>query len=178
MTPDTRNEPYNRNEPYKPQLELLDPSAVSIEREPGEGLRLSIGEGDWQRVEARLLFPLTPTEKMVAFLDSSERLVGTLRSPDELNPESARILEEELREQYFRPVILKVSRLVKRLGLIEMDTLTDAGPRLIRFRSAREDIRELNPGRFLLTDAAGDRYELPCLDALDNTSKALWHNLV
>jgi hypothetical protein len=166
------------DEPYRPDLDLLDPAAVRVEREPGEGLRLTIGDNDWTRVEARLLFPLTPTEKMVAFLDSSERLVGTIRSPDELEPSSARVLEEELREQYFRPVILKISRLVKRLGLIEMETLTDAGPRLIRFRSAREDIRELNPGRFLLTDAAGDRYELPCLDALDNTSKALWHNLV
>ncbi|MCA1595491.1 MAG: DUF1854 domain-containing protein [Chloroflexi bacterium] len=164
--------------PYFPSAEFLPPDEVSVARTPGGQIVLTTADGETTDVRIVQVFPLNPTDRMVAFLSTDDRCLGTLKDYREIEGRSARVVEEELSQQYFQPAILKIRSLKKRFGLIEMEIDTEAGSRLVRFRSARDDIRELGPGRYLLTDATGNRYELPCLDAVDDSTRSLWHNLV
>lgn len=164
--------------PQVPSAEFLAPEHVCVTDGKGAGLAVQIEEERWPEVQVRRVFPLNPTDRMIVFLTPDEQYIGTLEDYHQLKPDSRGLVQRELEQQYFRPVILQVNGLRKRFGMIEMDVTTEAGARLIRFRSPRDDIRELGPGRFLLTDATGNRYELPCLEALDDKSRKFWGNLV
>jgi len=160
------------------EAEFLLAQSVSVRRLPGGELLLLAAGRRWENASVRMVFPLTQTERMLAFTGPEDEYLGTVRDFHELDVDSRRVIQDELAQSYFRPNILRILRLRKRFGLVEMDAVTSAGPRLIRFRSPRDDIRELGPGRYLLTDATGNRFEIPCLETLDDPSRALWHNLV
>jgi len=168
----------NADAPFSPLGEFLDPGDLRVERTPDGRITVQSRDERWPDAQLRLPFPLTQTDRMVAFLGPDEEYLGTVRDFHELDPLSRRVVEEELGQTYFQPAIVRIQSLKKRLGLNEMLVITEAGPRLIRFRSARDDIREIGPGHYLLTDAAGNRFEIPCVEALDEPSRRLWHNLV
>jgi hypothetical protein len=161
-----------------PPAEFLDPGETRVRRGAAGALEGSISGEPWVEVKLRLAFPLTRTERMLAFFTTEDRYLGTLRDYEQLGEAARHTIEDELAEQYFQPTIIRITGLRKRYGMVEMNVVTDSGEKLIRFRSPRDDIREVGPGHYLLTDATGNRYEAPCLDAMDSASQAFWHNLV
>ena len=161
-----------------PSAGFLEPASVQVTRNAGGGIIVRVDERPSTVGSMRLAFPLSPTERMIAFFDADDQYVGTLRDYHDLDTESRNAVEDELGQQYFRPSITKINSVRKRYGMIEIELSTDAGDRLLRLRSPRDDIRELSPGRFMLTDVTGNRYEIPCLAVLGESSRKLWHNLV
>jgi hypothetical protein len=74
------------------------------------------------------------------------------------------------------PVVMRIEVVKERFGTVEWAVETTRGPRKFTMRNLRENIVQPSPGRYVLSDVDGTRYDVPDLEKLDAKSRAhLWH---
>lgn len=122
-------------------------------------------------VEPVRCFPLTHPDEHISLLDVEGREVLRIAALRELADEPRQLLEQELAEREFSPVIRRI------LGAgaavpCRWDVETDRGA--TRFQIDSEDeIRRLPNGTIILTDANGIRFRIPKVEDLDASSRAI-----
>ena len=163
------------HEPVKvtDELEFLDPSQVSIERNAFEELVVQLPDGTtYTKVEAVRSFPINETIRYIALLDSEGDEIGIVEDVRKLTPKSRDVLMEELQKRYFMPKITKINSLDGQFGITQWEVETTQGDVEFGMRT-RYDIVTLENGRVLIKDADGNRYEIENYNKLDPKSIAL-----
>ena len=152
---------------------FLDLSKTRFERAPDGTLRVMIEDQLCAlRVEALRAFPLSHPRENIVLRDGADKTIGTLRALDEL-PEPAKTwLEEQLERRYFLPQVTAIYGILERFGSSVWDLETDRGRVTASTRQMHEALHEVEPNRFLITDAEGNRYEIRDVRALDSDSRA------
>ncbi|MDE0044039.1 MAG: DUF1854 domain-containing protein [Candidatus Poribacteria bacterium] len=149
----------------------LNPEKVLLFRSPMGSPRLEIrGEVCYPRVTFRRILPLSDPEHYISFGVGDEVEIGIIVDPSELNPESRKIVREELDKRYFTPVITKIRRVKERFGVHEWDTDTSRGRTIFSVQGLHQNIKQVPPARILITDVRGNRYDLPDYRKLDPDS--------
>jgi len=161
------------------ELEYLDPKKIDFSRR-GDALVLTIeGDRSYLKVRAVRAFPLTEPNEFIGFMDSiSGRDIGVIRSLCELDCPTRKMIKCDLEKRYFIPRILKIDQAKKEFGTVYWDVDTDRGRRQFVMRGIRDSIHEIEPGRYLVIDIDGNRFEVPRLDELDARSQACWDRLI
>ena len=178
MPTDTENtvNPVGTSGPaHEQDLLLLDAKKMRLFRTGGSAVRMTIegldalgADRSYVRVQIARAFPLSQPDRYIGFRDAQDKDIGLLIAPDGLDPESRRILDEEMERRYFLPVILRVNQIKDEFGAIFFNVDTDKGPRTFYLRQLRESVYRL-PGtdRVLITDTDGNRYDIPDVTRLD-----------
>ncbi len=164
-----------------PSLKNIDvfggKTVQQVERDRTGQLVVRLDETEEPFVNAQVLrcFPWSLPDEYISIRDADEKELVLLRSLDELDEDSRRIVREELEDKMFSPKIQKVLSFKHEFGVASVRALTDRGEVTFQIRS-RDDVRLLSPTRALFRDADGNTYELPDLDLLDPPSqKKLQH---
>lgn len=156
---------------------------------PGSSLRASRAEGaDNLRVEiafercivdciVRRSFPLSKPTEFLSIQEGDGKEIGVLRSLDELDNESRKLIEHELDRRYFTPEILQLRALKQEGGMWTFDVVTSRGATQFYVRNWRDSSHEVSPGRFVIQSVDGQRFEVPNFDALDTRSQTLIEQL-
>jgi hypothetical protein len=153
-------------------LRYLDPQRLRFAHH-GARLRLVIeGECCYRQVTIYRAFPLSQPERYLSVRDGDGGEVGIVVDAALLDAESRRALELELERRYMAPVISRVLRVKERFGTVEWLVETDRGICAFTTRNLREHNVQPAPGRYLLSDVDGNRYDLPDITALDGASQA------
>jgi hypothetical protein len=154
-------------------FDYLDLTKTHFEHAPDGTLRVVI-EGDkcGLRVEARRAFPLSHDREHISLSDGAGNEVGVLRALDELTQPARGWIEELLERRYFLPQVLVIHGITERFGSSVWDLETDRGRVTVSTRQMHESVHEVEPNRFLITDAENNRYEIKDLRALDEKSQA------
>jgi hypothetical protein len=97
---------------------------------------------------------------------------GLLRNWRKLDPESRRLVEEELARRYLYPRLRRIISLQDYSGTQVCVFETDRGIREVTLRDVRDNVVYLGPNRVLITDAENNRYDVPDIAALDRLSRA------
>lgn len=157
------------------QFPYLNPATTQISTAPDGTLRVVV-DGDCcaDGVEVLRAFPLRHAAEYIVLRDSGGRQIGVLRRLDDFDAATRALLEERLRAHYFLPQISAIRGVHERFGSSVWDMETNRGPCSASMGPINEALTEVEPGRFLLTDVEGTRYEIRNLDALDATSRALF----
>jgi hypothetical protein len=150
----------------------FDPQALSFRRDDWGCLLLQApGLEKPIIVEPVRCFPLTHPEEHVSLLDDTGREVLRIASLNELTGESRRLLEKELAEREFSPIIQRILEAGAAVPC-NWDVETDRG--VTRFQIDSEDeIRRLPNGAIILTDANGIRFRIPNVEDLDANSRTI-----
>lgn len=156
-----------------PELQILDPRRLCFQRH-GATLRLTVeGECSYLRATARRAFPLSAPDGHISVRDGQRGEIGVIVDPRELDDASRGALEEELARRYVIPIITRVISVKERFGTVDWTIETDRGMRTFTTRNLREDVVKPSPGRYLLTDVDGNRYDTADISALDSASRAM-----
>jgi len=155
------------------EFEYLDPAKTRFETAPDGTLRVTV-EGDCcaMRVEARRAFPLKYPGEQIVLRDGGGREFGIVHRLADLPGEARSLLEAQLRRHYFLPQVTAIHAVTERFGSSVWDVETDRGSRQISMGQINEAIAEVEPGRYLLTDVEGNRYEIKNFADLDPDSRA------
>jgi hypothetical protein len=123
-------------------------------------------------VEPVRAFPLSDPGRWISLCDGHGREIFAVQSLAELDPAIRRVLEEELAQREFVPVIRKIVRVSGETSPCDWDVETDRGA--TRFTlDTEDDVRRLGPHRVLITDARKLRYQVPDTRALDAASRRI-----
>ena len=154
------------------KLRFLDPEKVKFFR-ASDALRVII-EGDkcCLRVVPMRSFPISMRDRYISLRDMEGNELGVIKDPNELDKDSRKLLEEEIRKRYFTPVIHKISSLRDKFGVVEWEVETDRGVKKFMTRSLHDSLKETDTG-FIITDMENNRYEIRDHSDLDPRSAAI-----
>ena len=153
------------------ELVFLDPGKLHFFRH-GAALRLTI-EADRSVLSATVLraFPLSEPRRFLSVRDGGGKELGMLADLAALNAEDRALVESELERRYLVPVIKRVASVKERFGTVEWEMETDRGRCTFTTRNLRENVITPAPGRVILSDVDGNRYDVPNMDQLDAASR-------
>jgi hypothetical protein len=117
-------------------------------------------------------FPLSAPEAGISIVDTRGHEVMWLDSLDELPAPARAVLEDELRQREFRPVIERIGAVSTFATPSVWTVETDRGATRFTLK-AEEDIRRLQGARLLITSEDGVCYEIRDRWALDRASRRL-----
>ena len=154
-------------------LRHLEPAAVRITCEAGVLCVTVSGEPPYRKVRILRVAPLTSPERYFSLRDEADWEIGVLRGLKGLDDGSRRLAEAEIARRYVLPRILRIRKSRERFEIVEWDVETDRGRRRVLTRDLRQSLLEPTPGRCILTDVDGNRYDVPDISALDEHSRSL-----
>ena len=140
----------------------------------GVTLRLTV-EDDRSYLKVSILraFPLSEPHGFLSVRDSENKEVGLIVDPADLDVENRRLVDAELERRYLVPRVIRIVAAKERFGTVDWTVETNRG--LCRFttRNLRENVQRPNPGRIILNDVDGNRYDIRNLDELSLASQEL-----
>lgn len=140
----------------------------------GVTLRLTVEEDrSYLKVSVLRAFPLSEPRRFLSVRDSENKEIGLILNPAELDVENRRLVDEEVERRYLVPSVTHIVGAKERFGTVDWTVETNRG--LCRFttRNLRENVQRPSPGRIILNDVDGNRYDIRNLDDLSLASQEL-----
>lgn len=160
-----------KQEPFRAEISLLDPTQIELDRDEHGWLRLRLQGQVFENVQPVRCFTHTWRDQFISLCDAEGKEIGLIEEVEALSPPSRQMLEEELEKRYFVPEILRIHRLTSRYGVTSWQVETDRGRRDFQVQS-RDDVRWLPQGLILITDIDGNRFRITSRSRLDPRSRA------
>jgi hypothetical protein len=123
-------------------------------------------------VEPVRTFPLSDPDRWIVLCDAEGREVVCLDSLDSLGPEPRALVEAELAQREFMPVIRRIVHVSGDGAPSHWDVETDRGTTRFTLDS-EDDVRRLGAHSVVITDARKVRYMVRDIRALDSHSRRL-----
>lgn len=166
----------NPSQPKEPlTLRYLDPHQVKVFRDADGRLYATIAD-ECTVLSPRFLraCPLSDPDRYLAIRgpEPNGKEFGILRQWRRLDPDSRRLVQAELERRYLHATVKRIISLKDYSGVQLCVLDTDRGVCEITLRDVRDNAIYLGNTRVLITDAEGNRYDVPNLNALDRASRA------
>ncbi|MFN0051542.1 MAG: DUF1854 domain-containing protein [Planctomycetales bacterium] len=117
-------------------------------------------------------FPFSAPQEWICFVDAHGHEVGSITNLDELTQETRRLLEADLAQREFIPIIQHIFEVSPGAEPTQWRVQTDRGE--TSFELANEDnVRRLPPHGALVVDAHGVRFRIMDIDRLDAHSRRI-----
>ncbi len=171
---ESRTDPLEARHGLAGGSQTLDPSRVHITRGPLGEFRCEIEDDrSYLNCRASRCFPLSGRDRYVALFDGLKGEIGVLEDMRGLDEESRGLVAEMLDRRYFIPVISRVKSIREEFGVVYWSVETSAGPRDFVCRGMRDSLQSLSDARVLVTDADGNRFEIPDYTVLSKSAQAI-----
>ncbi len=139
-----------------------------FERTEGGFINLTFDGVTYERVKVVRLFPFTDANKYISIRQNDEkaREIGIIEDMDELDDDTRSMLEEQLRLNYFTPVIEKIYNIKDEYGYAYFHVKTDKGECKFAINMASNAVTKLSDSRLIITDLDENRFEIRDVNAL------------
>jgi hypothetical protein len=161
------------------ELLYLDPHRIRFGYD-GENLVFIDSDGTYYpRVTLRRSFPLSAENSYILVrlpdMDMERgKELGIIQDSQELDEESFKAVQRELRLHYLVPTIQNINGIHEEFGFLYWSVETDRGHKDFIMRdSIIGSTRQVSPGRWLIIDINQTRYEVHDLEKLDTNSQEL-----
>lgn len=167
------NSSSNQSSSESFDLRIFDPKQIRLFRVAGVTRLTWENQRSWIKVNVARAFPISNPNRYIGFLDGNGKDIGLIIDPGQLDPESRRVLEEELELRYFVPTVERVLSVREEFGTIYWHVVTNRGEKEIIVRNLRDNLQELPNLRVIITDVDGNRFEFPDVNRLDRKSQTI-----
>ena len=135
-------------------------------------LTLENGE-NFEKLEPRRLFPISRIDQYITLLDEDGKEVAIIRNFQNLDEESAKIVQQSIDNYYLVPNILRIYSVIDKSGTLVWETETNRGFKRLEIRDRNHDVKVYKDGRLRIRDADDNRYIIEDYQKLDKHSKYL-----
>jgi len=155
------------------QLIFLNPKKLHFFKH-GATLRLTIEDDrSFPKIGVLRAFPLSHRNRFFSVRDGGENEIGLIVNPTDLSAENQNLIDEDLQRRYFVPSVKKIVSAKERFGTVDWTVETDRGPCHFTTQNLRENVQRPAPGRIILNDVDGNRYDIRNVDELSRESQEL-----
>ncbi len=140
----------------------------------GVTLRLTVDE-DRSHLKVSVLraFPLSEPSSFLSVRDGANEEVGMIVDPAGLSDENRKLVDEDLARRYFVPAVQRILSAKEHFGTVDWEIETDRGVCRLTTRNLGENVQRPAPGRIILSDVDGNRYDIRNIVELDLNSQQL-----
>jgi hypothetical protein len=149
---------------------LLSDTCTFERREHGVLVMRGPDKAPARRVVVRRMFPVSHPSELISVLDGEETEVGVIEDLAAFPHAVRKLIEDELDQHYFVPVITEVRSIKLEFGFFRWNTVTTAGEREFYVKGRTENIRRQGGNRLIITAVDNCRYEIPDFTRLSKPS--------
>ncbi len=157
---------------------FFPPNTTKFERTAGGVVKLWVeGVGEFSKVILRRLFPLTNPTKYISVWNGDYRSeeqfgqeIGVITDIEMLDPESKRVVEEELERTYYIAQIKRIRSLRDLYGFTEWIVETEIGERKFLTWGLHNSVIDMGERRLIIVDIDNIYYEIEDWALLDPRS--------
>jgi hypothetical protein len=161
------------NDTVTPEPARMDPrDLVLLRQEDGTLALIRPGADPVRGVGVARCFPWTHNDSFISVRDGEGREICLIDSLSAVKPETRLVMEEELGNQEFLPVVTAVHTVEDQFDVVAWSVETDRGTIEIQVKNA-EDVRQLDDGRVLIRDHAGGVFVVRDTSSLDAKSRRI-----
>lgn len=151
----------------------VDPEDVRVWLDEFHVLHVEAKGQTFDDVQPRQAFPLSGRGDYVGFIGEKDQEVVLVRNASKMDAASRQAVDETLAKLYYRAIILRIDSIAESMGVSMWEVVTDCGYAKFEVVDRQRYIRILPGGRFMIIDADGNRFEIPCIYELDERSQRL-----
>ncbi len=143
-------------------------SKNKFERTAGGFVNLTFEGVKYERVKIVRLFPFTDENKYISVRENTDkaREIGIIEDLDSFDDETREIISEQLRLNYFTPVIKKIMSIKDEYGYAYFHVMTDKGECNFAINMASNAVTKLSDSRLIIMDLDENRFEIRDVNAL------------
>lgn len=124
-------------------------------------------EKEYPRLYLHRAFPFDEPFSYISVLDKDQKEIGLIRSLDDFDDDTKKLLCDELTRKYYAPKVIKIMTVKERYGFSYWKVLTDIGELTFTLRDTYRSLLKVGGGRVFIIDIDGNRYEIPDLEKLE-----------
>jgi hypothetical protein len=152
----------------------INPADVQVYYRPEGMARLTVNEDrTYLKIRVARAAPLSQPDRYVSLLNGKGEEIVMLPDLGALDPESRRVVEQELSRRYLTSRVRRLVSLKQEFGVTYWEVETDRGLRDFVVRDLQENCVWLSDTHLLLVDVDGSRFEIPDRLLLDERSQQL-----
>jgi hypothetical protein len=153
------------------EVGAIDPARVRLFRGPQSVLRCTIdGLKSVLRAKVVRAFPISEDTHWINVLDAKNKEVCLIEDPTQLDPQSRRLVDEELERFYRVSIIQRIVNIVQDYRTLYWYVETDRGPRDFVIRWTADTVNWRSANELLLMDIDTNRFRIPDVTKLDKAS--------
>lgn len=150
---------------------FLDPQKCSFYINPKGFTALRIEDKDYRRVRLLRTLPLQRPFEYISVSDMDKKEIGIIRNVADFSPEQREIIEKDLAARYYSPNITEIYSVKEKMGSFYFDVLIDGFKKTFAVKDISRNIKVLDSGAVMLTDADGNRFIIPDIDKLKSKTR-------
>jgi hypothetical protein len=154
------------------QFKIVAPGEIQLFYQLGILRGTRKDDRSFLRVVPRRMFPISLRNQYISLRDAGQNEIGIVKDPQILDDASRTALENELRRQYFVPLITRILDVRDQLGILEWHVETDRGPTVFFTKGFHRNLTETDRG-FLISDLDEKRFEIRDFSEMDVRSRML-----
>lgn len=137
---------------------------------PNGFLGAKIKGEEYKRVILSRALPLTEPEKFICITDIEKSELGIIEDVSAFPEEQRKLIENELSQRYFCPVITEIKSVKEKFGNFYFDVMIGEFKKNFTVKNLNKNIRYHGEG-FDLIDVDGNRYRIPDFKAISPKSR-------
>ncbi len=118
-------------------------------------------------------FPLSHPDCFWSVRNEKNEELGVIADPLLLAPDQLALLQTEMQRRYMLPVIRLILAVRERFDTLDFFVETDRGTCRFTTRQLRDNLLRPTPGRYIVTDVEGNRFDIPDIAQLPLASQAM-----
>lgn len=138
-------------------MEYLQPEKIHFIKNEDELLQLNYAGEIYKSIRLKRCFPLKLENKYIAVITQDDKEIGVIRNLSDLTKNDYALADEELKERYFVPTILRIKKMKEKGHLHYFDIETDAGDKKIAVQDIIYKINQF-ANKTIITDVDGNVY--------------------
>ena len=125
---------------------------------------------DYDRIFLHRAFPFDHPESYISVQDKDKNEIGMIADLSVFPAETADLMRRELRRKYYAPVLTAIRSIRDKYGYAYCTAETAEGEITFTLKDAARSIVRVDGNRVIITDADGNRYDIPDITKIDRRS--------
>lgn len=152
-------------------INFLDPEKCHFYINPNGFTALKTEDKDYRRVRLIRTLPLRRPFEYISVSDMDKKEIGIIRNVSDFPKDDREIIKNDLALRYYCPEITEIYSVKDKMGLFYFDVSIDGFKKTFSVKDISRNIKMLDSGAVMLTDADGNRFVIPDFSALKGSTR-------
>ncbi|MBO5858893.1 MAG: DUF1854 domain-containing protein [Clostridia bacterium] len=160
----------NTISPETLKAEYVSPEKCVFSINPNGFLAAEIDGKTYKRVILTRALPLSAPDEYICVSDIEKNEVGVIEKIAAFSPEQQKLINSELSQRYYCPVIEKIESIKEKMGNFYFDVVIGGIKKSFAVKDITKSIRQ-HGDAIDVTDIDGNRYRITDFDAIEAKSR-------
>ncbi len=152
-------------------ISFLSPDTCTFYINKNGFIALKTADKDYKRVRLVRTLPLRKPFEYISVTDMDKKEIGIIRDIRDFPDDEKEMMEKDLDDRYYCPEITEILSIKEKMGFFYFDVSIKGYKKTFAVKDISRNIKRLDSNAVMFTDADGNRFVIPDLNAVKSNSR-------